>query len=287
MEIGAFLSSFHLLPAKISIRHTPDTDKPAQVGLDGRTHCVSFVGRGVPWYTSCHGVKQHSPKEDTGGTMTRCSWHSLTPRSRRNTIYWDLKRYHLLSCLWGAKATNHNNKKNQTVTKGPIINEGRPGWKIVFPPDYPANPEARVVLWSEVAKKIILIELSVPWEEGCEQAFERKAPNTRMAGMAVPSWGRFPAQLVWRMLTTIGMTERERKAAGYKMEEAAKRASCWLWSRREELSWKPGGEDIDNGFATTASPSMGRCGSGPTHCWSLNCISDWIKKNSKNQRWNI
>ena len=32
-----------------------------------------------------------------------------------------------------------------------------------------------MVLWSEEAKKIILIELTVPWEEGCEQAFERES----------------------------------------------------------------------------------------------------------------
>lgn len=34
---------------------------------------------------------------------------------------------------------------------------------------------ADVVLWSEEAKKIILTELTVPWEEGCEQALERKS----------------------------------------------------------------------------------------------------------------
>ena len=32
-----------------------------------------------------------------------------------------------------------------------------------------------MVLWSEEAKNIILTELTVPWEEGCEQAFERKS----------------------------------------------------------------------------------------------------------------
>jgi hypothetical protein len=31
-----------------------------------------------------------------------------------------------------------------------------------------------MVLWSETGKKIIFIELTVPWEEGCEEAHERK-----------------------------------------------------------------------------------------------------------------
>ncbi len=53
----------------------------------------------------------------------------------------------------------------------------------------------------------------------------------------------FPAQSVWRMLTAIGVTGKERKTAAHRMGEAAERASCWLWSRREELSWKPGGGD--------------------------------------------
>lgn len=53
----------------------------------------------------------------------------------------------------------------------------------------------------------------------------------------------FLAQSVWRMLTAIGWTRKGRKTAVRRMGEAAERASCWIWNRREELSWKPGGED--------------------------------------------
>ncbi|RXN07805.1 hypothetical protein ROHU_035438 [Labeo rohita] len=53
----------------------------------------------------------------------------------------------------------------------------------------------------------------------------------------------FPAQSVWRMLTAIGVRGRERKMTVRRMGEAAEKASCWLWSRREESSWKPGGVD--------------------------------------------
>jgi len=34
-------------------------------------------------------------------------------------------------------------------------------------------------MWSPEGKKIILMELTMPWEEGCEEAAERKKkPNT-------------------------------------------------------------------------------------------------------------
>lgn len=41
----------------------------------------------------------------------------------------------------------------------------------------------------------------------------------------------------------IGMTGKKRKTAARRMGEAAEGASCWLWSRQEDLSWKPGGVD--------------------------------------------
>lgn len=77
----------------------------------------------------------------------------------------------------GSKATNHSNDNNQSAAKGPIMgNEGRPEGKTAIPPGCPDNPEARCsTVWSEEAKKIILIELTFPWEENCEQAFERKS----------------------------------------------------------------------------------------------------------------
>ncbi len=31
-----------------------------------------------------------------------------------------------------------------------------------------------IIMWSPEGKKIILVELTVPWEEGCEEAAERK-----------------------------------------------------------------------------------------------------------------
>ena len=130
------------------------------------------------------------------------------------------------------------------------------GGRLQFPQVVQTTLRPDVVMWSDEAKKIILIDLTVPWEEGCEQAFERKSTKYQdlLHDCRAKGWQAwlfpvevgcrgFPAQSVWRMLTAIGITGRERKTAARRMGEAAERASCWLWNRREELSWKPGGGD--------------------------------------------
>lgn len=123
----------------------------------------------------------------------------------------------------------------------------------LFPQVVQTSLRPDIVLWSEDTKKIILIELTVPWEDGCEEASERKTTKylnlvqqcrdkggqTWLFPVEVGCRG-FPAQSVWRMLTALGIAGRERKTAARRLGEAAERASCWLWNRREDLSWKPG-----------------------------------------------
>lgn len=56
-------------------------------GESGWTLCAGCVEVKEPWHTSCLGVKQHWPKGDIGGTMTRC-WQCLqtfwSKRGERN-----------------------------------------------------------------------------------------------------------------------------------------------------------------------------------------------------------
>ena len=153
-------------------------------------------------------------------------------------------------------------KPPATVTAKPSLLQKAHSWemkvdlggRLKFPQFVQTSLRPDVVLWSEESKKIILIELTVPWEEGCELAFERK--NAKYQDLlhecrekGWQSWlfpvevgcRGFPAQSVWRMFTAIGLGGRERKMAARRMGEAAEKASCWLWSRREEVSWKPGG----------------------------------------------
>jgi hypothetical protein len=46
--------------------------------------------------------------------------------------------------------------------------------KLVFPSFVQTNLRPDIVLWSEKGKKFIMIELTVPWETRCEEAYERK-----------------------------------------------------------------------------------------------------------------
>ena len=124
--------------------------------------------------------------------------------------------------------------------------------KLVFPDVVQTSLRPDIVLWSEVSRKIIMIELTVPWEDACEEAHERKsakyaelADSCRQKGwsawvLPVEVGARgFPAQSMWRMYQKIGMTGTKRKAAIKLLANAAERASCWLWFRREEPSWRP------------------------------------------------
>jgi len=112
-----------------------------------------------------------------------------------------------------------------------------------------------IVLWSTEGKKIILVELTVPWEEGCEVAHERKALKYQslLQDCKDKGWQAwlfpvevgcrgFPAKSTWRLLSALGMDERRKKQAVRRMGEEAERASCWIWNRREEESWKPGAD---------------------------------------------
>ena len=49
------------------------------------------------------------------------------------------------------------------------------GRRLVLPQFVQTSLRPDLVLWSEESKKIILIELMVPWEDGCREAYERKA----------------------------------------------------------------------------------------------------------------
>lgn len=107
-------------------------------------------------------------------------------------------------------------------------------------------------MWSPGEEKIIMVELTVPWEEGCEEAAERKKAKYQqlvqdcrdkgwMAWLMTVEAG-FPAQSAWNLLTKVGLRGHLRKAAIRRLGEASERASCWLWHKREDTSWKPGGE---------------------------------------------
>lgn len=52
--------------------------------------------------------------------------------------------------------------------------EGQRGRRLQFPEVVHTTLRLDVVLWSNEDQKILLVELTVPWEEGCKEAHERK-----------------------------------------------------------------------------------------------------------------
>ncbi|XP_052260999.1 uncharacterized protein LOC127865146 [Dreissena polymorpha] len=124
--------------------------------------------------------------------------------------------------------------------------------KLVFPEVVQTNLRPDIVIWSKTAKHLVMIELTIPWETRCEEAYERKKTKysdlmdqcrqqgwrTWLFPVEIGARG-FPANSLWKMLGAMGLKGHERRTAVGRLEKSAERASSWLWSRRDERSWKP------------------------------------------------
>ncbi|XP_069101603.1 uncharacterized protein [Argopecten irradians] len=123
--------------------------------------------------------------------------------------------------------------------------------RLNFPDIVPTNLRPDMVLWSPGIKKVI-IELTVPWEERCSEAHERKRAKyeallTECREQGWHTWNYpvevgcrgFPAQSVWRMLSALGLSGRTKRTAVQRMAKAAERSSCWVWMKKDTSSWKP------------------------------------------------
>ena len=93
-----------------------------------------------------------------------------------------------------------------------------------------------------------MVELTVPWEEGCEKVSERKTSkyqqlvnNCRENGWLFPvevGCRGFPAQTVWNLLTRVRLRGQIRRKAVQRLGEDAEKPPCWLWHKKKEaVSW--------------------------------------------------
>ena len=143
--------------------------------------------------------------------------------------------------------------KEGETTRGNIMNNTKSGildqardWqldvdldrKLRFPEIVPTNLRPDIVLWSATMKKIIIIELTVPWEESCGEANERKRAKydelmTECRGKGWQTWSflvevgcrGFPAQSVWRLFSAVtGVTGRCRRTTAQRMDQAAEQS---------------------------------------------------------------
>lgn len=89
-------------------------------------------------------------------------------------------------------------------------------------------------------QKVILVELTVPWEEGCEEAYERNAPKYQHLSQIKAGRRGCSPMTIWcrgficikvgmELLLLAWMTGVGSKQL-VDWGEEAERALCWLWS---------------------------------------------------------
>ena len=102
-----------------------------------------------------------------------------------------------------------------------------------------------IVLVSEGTKQVVLLELTVPWEDRMEEAFERKRAKyeelasecrsrgwrTRCNPIEVGCRG-FVGQSLLRALKMLGVKGLQSRKAIRNITDAAEKASRWLWIKR-------------------------------------------------------
>ena len=133
--------------------------------------------------------------------------------------------------------------------------------KLVFPRVVETRLRPDMLLQSSSSQKLVMVELTVPWETRTQEAYERKAakyadPVEQCREQGYRAWcfpievgaRGLPSKSCWKMLGALGVQGRVRKQAINNMAQAAERASCWLWMRRNESSWKPDhwGQETDH-----------------------------------------
>jgi hypothetical protein len=102
-----------------------------------------------------------------------------------------------------------------------------------------------IVLFSDSTKQVVLLELTVPWEERMEEANERKRAKyanlveecrrrgwrARCVPIEVGCRG-FAARSLCKAYSMLGVTGARQRKAIKTTTEAAEKASRWLWIKR-------------------------------------------------------
>lgn len=125
------------------------------------------------------------------------------------------------------------------------------GTQLKFPPEI-ATTSSRpdIVLWSTGSKQVVMLELTVPWEERMEEAYERKMAKYQLLVEECQKNGwrawcmpvevgcrGFAGQSLWRAFRQLGITGMTRKRAVSEVCREAEKASRWVWLKRDE-GWR-------------------------------------------------
>ncbi len=104
-----------------------------------------------------------------------------------------------------------------------------------------------MVLMSDSSKQVVMLELTVPWEERIVEANERKRGKHaelvedccrrewRARCMPVEVGGRgFAGKSLCKAYSLLGITGAQKRQAINRASEAAEKASRWLWIMRDK-----------------------------------------------------
>lgn len=109
-----------------------------------------------------------------------------------------------------------------------------------------------MVFWSPSQKTAYIIELTVPWDNCVEEAYERKKLryaelaaeatqrgwNTKVYPVEVGCRG-FVASSTIRLLKELGIHGQALRKTIRSLSEAAERSSRWIWLKRKDPCWAP------------------------------------------------
>lgn len=152
------------------------------------------------------------------------------------------------------EGTRSGEKKHTPTTRG-LLREASDwemkvdiGKKLVFPVHMAVTKQRPdIILFSEAAKTVVLVELTVPWEERMEESHELKAARYEMLVEEVRQNGwkvhcfpvevgcrGFPSRSLRRMWKALGMLPSKIRTACKRTGEEAERCSRWLWLRHKD-----------------------------------------------------
>ena len=120
------------------------------------------------------------------------------------------------------------------------------GRQLRFPAEIAmTNMRPDVLLCSNQTRQLIMLELTVPFEDRIEEAYERKAGKYRELVNTCEEKGWktlcFPVEVgvrgfvghsLWKALGALGVEGRRRREITKLMSETAEKASMWIWSQR-------------------------------------------------------
>uniref|UniRef100_A0A3B3B355 Reverse transcriptase domain-containing protein n=1 Tax=Oryzias melastigma TaxID=30732 RepID=A0A3B3B355_ORYME len=123
--------------------------------------------------------------------------------------------------------------------------------RLVFPSEIATTTlRPDLVLWSNSCRVVYIIELTVPWEDSLDEAYERK--KLRYSDLAAEAEDRkwkvrvrpvevgcrgFVASSTAKLLREVGIRGRAHRQAIKELTNTTERASQWLWLKRSDMAW--------------------------------------------------